>query len=432
MEVDAVKNDPSVRKLAWIAWISATLFYFYEYFVRVAPSVMEEELMAAFSVNAGLLSLACGGYYLVYGPMQLVVGPLFDRYGARRLFLLSSLLVLIGCFLAALQTPTILPFALGRILMGLGSSFAFIGTMYIATVWFPDHKLGLLSGLTTAAGMFGAIIGQAPLTKIVEVLHWRISWFFAGVIGIACFLMVFAFVPHRPSWEKRRQEAHFSSSHEVLRQFFASLHIVLRNPQTWLVGIVACSLFLPLVVFADFWGVSYIAMVTGASRAQAAMVNAMLYLGWFIGGPLMGALSDAFHCRRPFYIFACGSCVVLLLVLLFCPMNLWEFGALLLVLGFFSSPEVFTFISAVELNPIFVKGTSIAVVNMIVMLLGGMMQPIVGVLLDLQSTRADYTLENFRIALLILPIFMAVGWGLSFFVRESYGARVKVSESHRK
>lgn len=420
-----------IRYWAWLAWSTAAFFYFYEYFVRVAPSVMESELRAAFSVNASCLGIATGCYYMVYGPLQLVIGPLFDRFGARHLFLLSSSLVFIGCILASLPAHCIATFAMGRLLMGCGSAFAFIGSMYLITVWFSSNRLAFLSGLTTAVGMFGALVGQAPLTKLVEWFAWQNVWIIAAIGGVLSFLLIFFFMPPSPDWEIQRRRAHFDSTPHVMKQFLAGLRIVLINPQTWLVGLVACALFMPLIVFADFWGIHYIQILTGSSKTSASLINGMLYLGWLFGGPCMGAFSDRLGRRKPFLVMSCFLCLILLALLLsFQSLSPLILSAILFFLGIFSSPQVICFIVGVESNAVFAKGTAIALVNMVVMLLGGVMQPLVGLIMDwqlhLSPGLVDYSLNHFRIALGILPLALLIAFLLSLFIRESFGQRVVV------
>lgn len=431
--VERMQNNPVIRRLAWLAWFTAALFYFYEYFVRVAPSVMGTELQRAFRIGASELGLATGIYYIAYGPLQLVIGPLFDHFGARRLFLLASLLVFLGCLLPVLPAQTIVPFAAGRLLMGVGSAFAFIGTMYVATVWFPREKLAFLSGITTTLGMFGALIGQTPLAKLIDWTGWKGLWLVAALAGLVCFLFIYRMLPRTPDWEIKRQRAHFDSRPHVMGQFLAGLRTVAANRQTWMVGIIACALFMPLIVFADFWGVHFIQLLTGASRTSASIANGMLYLGWLIGGPCMGALSDHLGRRKPFLVTSCFSCGFLLSLVLFLPsLGTLGLASLLFLLGVCSSPQVICFIVGVELNPIFAKGTAIALVNMIVMLLGGFMQPLVGLALDLQRQSGSLanSLHSFRIALSILPAALFVAALLSLFIRESYGQAIVVADHH--
>jgi sugar phosphate permease len=69
--------------MKWVLWGLAAFFYFFEYFLRVAPSVMVPQLMETFSVDATAIGTLSAFYFYIYAPMQIPVGVLTDRYGAR-------------------------------------------------------------------------------------------------------------------------------------------------------------------------------------------------------------------------------------------------------------------------------------------------------------------------------------------------------------
>ncbi|MDR0727659.1 MAG: MFS transporter [Puniceicoccales bacterium] len=423
-DLESLKAAPAVRRVAWGAWICTAIFYLYEYFVRVIPSVMETDLQVAFNANATTIGFACGLYYIVYGPLQLIVGSFYDRFGARKLLIGSIVLILLGCFLAACPFPNIYLFAMGRIFMGVGSAFAFIGTIYVATVWFPSSKLAFLSGLTTTLGMLGALLAQAPIARTVQLINWRNTWILAGLLGFGCLFLILRRLPPTPEWEMRRHDTYFDSNKHAISQFISGFLLVARNPQTWIIGCIACVLFMPLVVFADFWGIQYIELVTGATKSQAALANGMLYMGWLLGSPVLGALSDYSSHRRVFLSYSCVfSTLLLLMLLLPHHLSLWAVGGILFVLGIASSPQVSCFIANVELNPPFLKATSVAMVNTCIMLLGGLMQPFCGILIDFRSKAVPlisggYAAEHYRFALMMLPIATFIGLVLSFFMKE--------------
>src|SRR5690606_30226727 len=82
-------NSLHIRK--WIIWSLAVFFYFYEYFLRVSPSIMVTELMKDFHINAEKVGIISAFYFYIYALMQLPVGLLMDRYGSRKLLTFGSL-----------------------------------------------------------------------------------------------------------------------------------------------------------------------------------------------------------------------------------------------------------------------------------------------------------------------------------------------------
>jgi MFS family permease len=210
-----------------------------------------------------------------------------------------------------------------------------------------------------------------------------------------------------------------------LGRLFSHASGVLKNPQTWLAGCIGCALFMPLTVFADYWGIHYVELLSGTTTARAAAANGMLYVGWLLGSPLAGRLSDHLCRRKPFLVCGCASSSILLLAIISMRhIPLWAVGSLLFLLGLLSSPEVICFTMSGEHNSSGSQGTAIAAVNTVVMLLGGIMQPAVGYILDHCAGRrgesvAIYSIEHFQRAFLVLPVAMAIGLALSLIIRES-------------
>jgi MFS family permease len=181
---------------------------------------------------------------------------------------------------------------------------------------------------------------------------------------------------------------------------------------------------MPTVVFGDLWGVQYIQNALGLHKAEAAKIASMLYIGWLVGGPLVGLLSDIIKCRRKLLVIGSFLSTVFFSIMLICPIQSpFAVGALLFLAGVSSSPQVICFVASLEANLPNAKGSAIAVVNMIVMSVGGIFQPIVGWLMEKNSTYdVDHVMAishiDFRNALLTMPILTFVGLLLSLFIKK--------------
>ena len=76
------RNTPSSGVGSWMAILVVSLassFYFYEFFLRVMPTVITGELMAAFSTGTSQLGQLLGCFFYAYALMQLPAGLLCDR-----------------------------------------------------------------------------------------------------------------------------------------------------------------------------------------------------------------------------------------------------------------------------------------------------------------------------------------------------------------
>src|SRR5580765_30374 len=107
------------------AWLLVAVYYFYQYALRSAPSVMMPQLSEAFSVNALGVSAIVGMFYYGYSPFSLVAGAALDRFGAKRIIPIGAALVGIGAML--IGTGDVMAANIGRFMQGAGGAFALVG-----------------------------------------------------------------------------------------------------------------------------------------------------------------------------------------------------------------------------------------------------------------------------------------------------------------
>src|SRR6185295_2055793 len=84
---------------------------------------------------------------------------------------------------------------------------------------------------------------------------------------------------------------------------------VFRNPQSILCGLIAGLMFLPTTIFDMVWGVRFLQESHDVPYSLAVLRSASVPVGWIIGCPLLGALSDRIGRRKP---VIAGSAIVLL------------------------------------------------------------------------------------------------------------------------
>ena len=217
----------------WFAWGLAASFFLAEYFVRVSPSVMVEPLMRAFNVNAfGLGSLSAFFYY-AYVAMQLPVGTLIDRFGARRLLTVMAALCGLSTLLFAHATHLNVA-ELARLLMGFSAAFAFVGALKLANTWFPAARFGVLAGTTQALGMLGAAIGEGPVSVLVAHVGWRAALHVIGGVLLLLALLIGFIVRDKPKPKPLAIAQHHRPAYfmPLLQQLWE----VLKHSQTWING----------------------------------------------------------------------------------------------------------------------------------------------------------------------------------------------------
>jgi MFS family permease len=196
----------------------------------------------------------------------------------------------------------------------------------------------------------------------------------------------------------------------------------------WLIGIIGCLLYLPASVFLDLWGISYLKNVYELTSEQAVNVSSLTFIGWIIGGPVIGAISDRIRQRRMPLVLCGGVAAALLCAVFYLPgINLFGLYIIFFLTGFCCGSHPLCFALGKENNPTRIAGTAVAITNMLIMAGGAIFQPVVGKLLDFHTTGAIgidglplYSASDYTFALSIIPLGVAFGIFLSTFVKETH------------
>ena len=183
------KQSNKARYLPWVIWFLGAFFYFYENLLQVSPGVMVQDLMRALSIDAGGLGVLIGMFFYTYAFIQIPAGVLADNYNVRLLLGGAIASCVLGCLLFASSQSVFLA-GLGRLFIGLGSGFAAICSMKLATLLFPPKKFPFLVGLMVTLGMTGSIMGGGPLAIVVESIGWRNALYTLAIIGVVLSVFV--------------------------------------------------------------------------------------------------------------------------------------------------------------------------------------------------------------------------------------------------
>ncbi len=411
----------------WLVCGLGALFYCYEYFLRILPSVMTEDLLKMFSIGGVAFGNLVAFYYYAYTPMQLPVGIMMDRFGPRKLLVFASLVCALGTYLFAHHY---LPTAqVGRFLVGFGSAFAFVGVLKLASLWFPPSRFAFIAGMATSLGMIGAMIGDITLSKLVVSIGSNTTLYLAAVVGVVLTVAMWLVIPETKAVKTAAASA---SSKLSYREFFQAVFKLCKNPQMWLIGVIGSLLYLSLSGFAEVWGIPYLIRVYGLSNVSAATAISFVFLGWAIGSPLVGWISDKMGNRRyPIILGALLGSILFSLIIYFPSMSTHYLKLLLFTFGVCSSTQIIVFPIARELNVVALAGTAIAVINSLVMLSGALSQPLIGKVLDVltgvhvKGNLMAFSTTSFQHALSIIPIAFVLAAVLTLFVKETRGTIAK-------
>jgi MFS family permease len=396
-------------KTAVVAWLLAAVYYFYQYTLRSAPAVMMPQLSEAFGLSAVGVASMVGMFYYGYSPFSLIAGAAMDRLGPRKVIPIGAATVGLGALLFGMGGQAAAN--IGRFLQGAGGVFALVGAVTIASKNFPASRAATLIGATQMFGMAGGSAGQSVVGPMIAGgLAWNHFWVGMGIAGLLISFLLFAFLPGQ---EQTAQSG-------WLKGAAVALSAVFRNPQSILCGLIAGLLFIPTTIFDMIWGVRFLQEAHGFDYASAVMRSSMVPLGWIIGCPLLGLLSDRIGRRKPVIIGGAVALLTCLAWILYGHTEIFPPYVLGLAAGLASGAAMLPYTVIKEANLPEFSGTATGVVNFLNFTFSALLGPVFARILQTVSGGASQmTLEHYQTGFEPLLYGVAIAIVLCLFLKET-------------
>lgn len=393
---------------------AAMFFYFYEVILRVSPSVMTEQLMEHFQISATMLGVLATSYYMSYFILQIPGGMIIDRFGVRRVIAISSMICVIGTLIFCTQNNFYLAL-LGRLMIGIGSSCAFISCLKLATDGFKPHYFPLIVGLTNMMGTLGATFSSKPLAILVNNYGWQNACFSLAIVGTILAPIIWFSIRDK---ERRNSEKTFSES-------FLS---IAKNRQMWLLGVIGGFLYLPITAFAELWGVPYVMKVYNINNQEASKATVLVFIGMAIGGWFFSYVAHWLKSYKNTMLI--GSFFASILFVMASNAHIFSYNEISLIMfliGFFIGAENLVFTIARNITPDSYNGTAMGFINGVVSLIGFIFQPFLGKILDIfwngeiaENGVRIYSLQNYQYAIYVLTSTIVISVIMVMFIRDNY------------
>lgn len=363
---------------------------------------MHERALSA--LCAGLLSSA---FYYVYTTLQIPVGLLFDRYNTRLLLTCNAALCAVGCFVFA-HGHTLPALFFGRLVIGAGSAFAFIGLSHILRQHFLLRHYAFMIGLSETLGFTLTVFGMIGMGSFISSLGWRLFISSAGMTGLVIALLCWRFIPNN--------KASVATAYNLKQQLIP----ILKNKLAWINGLFVCLEFSVITVFAALWAVPFMQLKLSCSLKTASILTSMILLGAGLSCPIYGYLSMHLKKRKPLLHASCSSTALLVLLVIFLPTNnTLLIGVIMFLIGLCCGAYMLSYSIANELAPPQSLSTCTGFTNTLAMCSAPLLQPLIGYFLDKSSAIPGvYTLGDYQLALLTVPVALILASVLANFLPE--------------
>jgi nitrate/nitrite transporter NarK len=342
-------------------------------FFRVSVAVIGPSLIDDLGFTVSGLSDLSSAFFYAFAIVQIPLGITIDRIGARKTFGILSAIGVAGSLLFAggwSQTTLIV----ARVLLGLGMSGNFIVTLVLIAAWFPVSRFGFLTGLLTAVGVTGNLLAATPLAILSMSVGWRGSFVVFSIIDAAlaaAFLVLARDNPPGRSAAKRKVESPFSGFRRLLGMY-----------SYWAISLANFVRYGYFAALQGLWAATYLMYGFGFTQLSAGNAVFCLGLGYMIGLPMGGALSDRVVRSRKKVVLGALASFALLCVYtagLRNPVDEYFMYALCFTLGFSAAPGQILYAHIKELIPKNLIAQALTSVNLFTVLGAGIMTQIVGV-----------------------------------------------------
>lgn len=418
--IDPLKR---VQRLRWTAFALGAMAFVLAFFHRLAPGAIAGELQQAFAGSSASLGVLAATYFYVYFAMQVPSGILADTLGPRKIFTAGALVAGVGSVMFGLA-PDFGTAVSGRLLVGLGVSVAFIAVLKLNAAWFPERRFATMTGLLMFIGNMGGLLSAAPLAVVVAYVSWRLVFVVAGVISILLAVLTWLFLRDNPrqlglpSMQQLEGQPEYPPANADWRP---ALRTVLANRRTWPGFLMQFGQIGAYLSWGGLWAIPYLQEAHGMERQLAAWHVSLMIVCFALSALAVGVLSDRIGRRTPLM-----RGLGFIQVLCWLP---WLWGGqlplaasliLFALMGVSIAGVTLVWACAKEVNPPAYSGMSTSVVNTGGFLGPALLQPLVGLALDLSSRGAVHGVSDWRLGIAVLFAFTLFGWLCTFLITETH------------
>ena len=316
MEIDprgARRGPPHLATLIILTGVSVLTLNMF------LPSL--QHMAEDFGVDYAVVNLAVAGYLVVTGVLQIVLGPLSDRYGRRPVLLVAMAVFAVaslGCWLAQ-DIWTFLGFRLvqGVVIGGTAISRAVVRDMV------SDREAAAMLGQIGMVMALAPMLGPGFGGLLDELFGWRASFAFFTLLGVALFMLV---------W-RDLGETNANPSATFAAQFRAYPDL-LRSRRFW--GYALCVAFSVGAFYAFITGAAFVGKSAfGLGPAQVGIGIGSITGGFAFGNFLSGRLAKRLGLTMMMILgrsVACFGLVLGLVLVAFDVVTVWTyFGSVMFV-----------------------------------------------------------------------------------------------------
>lgn len=289
-DAPAAGRSPLRVALPLLAILTAVLIQ--SQFYRTAIAVIAPNLMRDPGLDAGELGFLSAAFFLASAAMQLPVGVLLDRYGPRWVVPLLMTVAVLGALLFSLAGGAA-AIVVAQLLIGLGFSGVFMGTLVIVGRLVPADRFATVAAVLVAASNAGILASGTPFAFAVEAIGWRGSY-----LGLAAVTGALGFAVFALGRGGERRGAAVTLYREPLAETLRGLGQILRHREMHGLIAIAFVSYGAVMSVRGLWSGPYLADIHGLGTVARGNVLLIISIGTIAGALTYGPLDRLLNTRK--------------------------------------------------------------------------------------------------------------------------------------
>jgi MFS family permease len=306
------------RKAATAAWIGSALEYYDFFIYGTAAALVFGKVFFGGSdpILATVLAIGTFGVGYLARPLgALVLGHMGDRFGRKRVLVLTVLLMgvatfLVGCLPTYDQIGAAAPIFLVvlRLLQGFSAGGEQSGANSMTLEHAPDDRRAYFTSFTMSGTQAGQILATGVFIPVAllptdQLLTWgwRLPFWLSALVVIAA-LIIRRTLEETPAFLAERADG-------TVEQ--APLGVLLRRHWRPLLRVVCAAVIASVSTIFTVYALSYATNDVGLDRAAMLWVGVLANVVALFTIPLWGRLADRIG-RKPVFLFGSIGCAVLI------------------------------------------------------------------------------------------------------------------------
>ncbi len=399
----------------FLVWGICALFYLYEFFLRTVMGTYQHSLMHDLDLTSLQFSLLSTTLFLfIYGVMQIPVGIIIDNIGLKK----SLLIAAICCTIASIGFSYSQSYVIAlvyRMLMGFGASFGFICLLISVHDWMPHKYNAAFIGLSQFIGTLGPMLAAGPLDSISGStgINWRFVFLCLGIFGVILTILIFFFVENNKEDTGKYVILHRPEkvSTSILKLF--------SKIQPWYIALISTCLYFAIEYLSENEGRTFLEL-KGISINSSSYIITIAWIGFAIGCPLLGLLSDILKRRKAIIQLSAILGLIATLMIVYMQNKLYIQVAFFL-LGVSAGGQIIGFATMAEQVEKRFIAVGLGLNNAMIIGFISINAPLIGFFLDHTTKKTYDPLNAYMLVFNILIIISACAVIFSvFFLKETF------------